>query len=111
MTLSPLGSCHCFSCGAFLSARGLGVAAAAVDAAATSATRIMLRMRPPWIRSVRIAQSNLKAEWLLTSGDRTKSRQIARLDADGVAEVEQVEQIGDELQMMAPVARQELVEV
>src|SRR5437868_10000450 len=106
MTLSPLGSSHCFNCGAFLSA--FGVAANATDAV-NSVARMMLRMRPP-LGSVRITQSNLKAERLLPARHRAEGRQVALLDTDGVAEVEQVEQIGDEREVMTPVAGQELVE-
>src|ERR1700694_5568419 len=113
MTLSPLASSHCLSCGAFLllgalglpagfAVGGVAVAANAVDAAAanvvdaaTSVARMMLRMRMPprssFDRSVRIAQSDLKAERLLPARHRAERRQVALLDANGVAQVEQVE--------------------
>src|SRR5256885_14274642 len=107
MPLGPLGGSHCSSWGAFVSA--FGVAANATDAV-NSVARMMLRMRPP-LGSVRITQSNLKAEWLLPARHRAEGRQVALLDTDGVAEVEQVEQVGDERQVMKPVAGQELVEL
>src|SRR5947207_13910527 len=116
MTLSPLASSHCLICGAPLSGAAFFVAvgglAALAVAAAISVARIKLRMVPPGrVRSVRIPQSNLKAERLLPSRDRAEGGQVARLEAGGVAEVEQVEQVGDELKGMEPILGQERVEV
>ncbi len=49
--------------------------------------------------SVRVFEAELKAERCLAADYRREGRQVARLDRRGVAQIEEVEQVDDHLQM------------